>query len=88
MADSSSEDLAPMQPDLCLKKLLEIKPLKHTAGAKRVFNVDQLKQTALNEFIDKTTNEFDIVTLIPFLVGAVQHLAERVETLESQIASL
>lgn len=70
-----------MPPDLCLQKVKELQPVKIVQTNDRHFDVEQVKATALN---DLTSNDvpFDTSKLIPFLVGAIQDLASRVEFLE------
>jgi hypothetical protein len=72
-----------MDTKLCLYKLQQLRPTKVLSDNTRTFKLEEVKGGVLSELIDES-EEFD-KKLIPFLVGAVQFLADRVEKLEASL---
>lgn len=76
-----------MDPKLCLYKLQQLRPTKVLSNNTRTFKLEEVKGGVLSELVDESEKEFD-KKLIPFLVGAVQFLADRVDKLEASLQEL
>lgn len=71
-----------MNPELCLYKLRQLRPTKVLSDNTRTFKLEEVKGGVLHDLVDTSEEDFD-KKLIPFLVGAVQFLADRVDKLEA-----
>ena len=74
-----------METELCLYKLRQLRPIKVLHNNTRTFKLEEIKGGVLHELVGTSEEDFDR-KLIPFLVGAVQFLADKVEKLEASLA--
>jgi hypothetical protein len=72
----------PMVPTEALRKLSQLHAVLNLESQERAFDSDELLQSDLAGLL-LSNNQIDHTKLIPFLVTAVNHLAERVQKLES-----